>query len=100
MLYYVKDVLWQVESEFARDSRQLLFDFNKLVLGSAQSKLFVMSRFHDITSQIDIFRPAAAACSGRIYLALVPHPDSWDGRSSGVQVLEFESSINSWQPYK
>lgn len=44
-LEYIKKPLWQVESEFARDSRAVLIDFNKLVLGSARNKLLVTSRW-------------------------------------------------------
>jgi len=40
-LRYVTKALWQVESEFARDSYEAVKDFNKLVIGSAENKLFV-----------------------------------------------------------
>src|SRR5215210_6784270 len=40
MLRYVTGGLWLVESEFARDSAQAVKDFNKLVIGRADNKLF------------------------------------------------------------
>lgn len=41
MLPYVKKGLWAVESEFARDSGEAVIDFSKLVLASADYKLFI-----------------------------------------------------------
>jgi hypothetical protein len=41
LLCFVRKGLWIVESELARNSRQALYDFNKLVLGNATNKLFV-----------------------------------------------------------
>lgn len=73
-LYYVREVFWQIESEFARDSRQALIDFNKLVLGSAKNKLFVGPRVNDNHSFLDVLRPAAQACQGNIFASLIPHP--------------------------
>jgi hypothetical protein len=40
-LCFIKEVPWQIESEFAHNSRSVLIDFNKLVLGSGENKLFV-----------------------------------------------------------
>lgn len=97
-LLYIQEVLWQVESEFSQDSRLALIDFNKLVLGSAKEKLFVGSLdVRDITAFISVFHDAAKACSGQVFLALVPHPASWDEDPQDVQVWRFEE--DHWQPY-
>jgi hypothetical protein len=40
-LRHITRALWQVESEFARDSFEAVKDFNKLVLGAAENKLFI-----------------------------------------------------------
>jgi hypothetical protein len=77
-LIYVKNVLWQVESEFARNSREAVFDFNKLVLGSAKNKLFIGPNVDDPDRFLGVLLPAAQACTGKVYAALVPHPDRWE----------------------
>jgi hypothetical protein len=64
-LWYVVDALWQVESELARDSRQALVDFNKLVLGLAHHKLFVRPQVADPEAFLGVLRPAAARCIGQ-----------------------------------
>lgn len=84
-LWYVTDALWQVESELARDSRQALIDFNKLVLGAARHKLFVGPQVTDPEAFIDVLRPAAARCVGHVFAALIPHPDAWDHPGPTVQ---------------
>lgn len=43
-LLFIKEVLWQIESEFAHNSRSTLVDFNKLVLVSGKNKLFICSQ--------------------------------------------------------
>lgn len=91
-LWYVTDALWQVESELARDSRQALIDFNKLVLGSARFKLFVGPQVADPEAFIGVLRPAAARCTGEVFAALIPHPDRWDHARSEVQAWRLRDS--------
>jgi len=85
-LWYVVGALWQVESELARDSRQALVDFNKLVLGSAHHKLFVGPQVADPEAFLGVLRPAAARCVGQVFAALIPHPDRWDIAGPDVEV--------------
>ncbi len=77
-LLYIKESLWQVESEFARDSRQALIDFNKLVLGSSRNKLFIGPQVNDNESFIKVLVPPASVCMGNVFLVLLPHPSVWD----------------------
>lgn len=78
VLRFIQEALWQVESEFARDSGEALADFNKLVLGSARNKLFIGPHVHNPQAFLNVLIPPAKACSGSVFAALVPHPDSWD----------------------
>lgn len=83
-LHYVAAPIWHVESEFAKDSRQALFDFNKLVLGAAPLNLFVGPIVYDPQSFIGVLRAPAACCTGKVFVALIPHPSDWDGVQSGI----------------
>ena len=71
-LTFVTRALWAVESEFARDTRQAVFDFNKLVLAAADSKLFVGPQVSDETSFLETLLAPAVKCSGEVFVALVP----------------------------
>ena len=98
-LCYVKEALWQVESEFAKDSRQALVDFNKLVLGAAENKLFIGPHVHNTESFIEVLRPPAAACSGSVFLCLLPHPAEWDsGNNALINLWEFNNG--NWNKYE
>lgn len=99
-LFFVKESLWQIESEFARDCRQALIDFNKLVLGSAKNKLFIGPHVKDHDAFIKVLIPAAAACSGEVYAAFIPHPDEWDAKSSAPEVFQFDKARKQWDQYK
>ena len=52
--------------------RQILQALNRLVLGSATSKLLVGPQHGDATSVLSTLQRAAAACSGQLFLALAP----------------------------
>ena len=69
---YVREVLWQVSVELGEDARETLQALNRLVLGSATSKLLVGPQHGDATSTLNILQRAAAACSGQLFLALAP----------------------------
>lgn len=92
-MYYIKETLWQVESEFAHDSRQALIDFNKLVLGSAQNKLFIGPQVRKGREQsfLNVLKPAALACTGNVYVALVPHPAKWKDTDSAVRLWSMKT---------
>jgi hypothetical protein len=83
--------MWQVESEFAKDSRQALIDFNKLVLGSADNKLFVGSQVSETASFLNVLSPAAKACQSNVFGALIPHPSRWMAEECRVQVWKFHT---------
>ena len=93
-LFYVEEALWQVESEFARNSREALFDFNKLVIGSAKSKLFIGPQVNDAQAFLDVLRAPAQHCTGDVYVALVPHPKEWDGDQ--VHIPVWQLSDGEW----
>ena len=51
---------------------------SKLVIGSAENKLFVAA--HRDSRETDILEqcaPIAACCCGRVYFCFVSHPDDW-----------------------
>ncbi|WAS97051.1 hypothetical protein [Nannocystis punicea] len=87
--WYITEVLWQVESELSLDRTDAVQDFNKLVLGSAHHKLFVASMVPEPDSLLRTLEPAAARCTGRVFMALIPHPDHWDGDTAG--------GVRTWQ---
>jgi hypothetical protein len=90
-LSYISEVLWQIESEFARNGREALFDFNKLVLGSARCKLFIAPDVHRPDPFLRTLLAPAKACTGQVFVAIVPHPDRWKEQAMAVKVWQLDS---------
>ena len=93
-LTFVRQALWVVESEFARDSRQALFDFNKLVLSAADNKLFIGPRVADETSFLAPLLAPAACCGGSVFVGLLPHPSGWT--SAALRPLAYRFHSGRW----
>ena len=91
-LFFIKEVLWQVESEFAHNTRNSLVDFNKLVLGSAKNKLFIASQVKKGTEDafLKVLHPAAGYCSSDVYVGMIPHPSKWVGTDNDVHLWVFK----------
>ena len=70
---------WQIESEFnLRNTRDIVIDMSKLVMGAADNKLMVAAHRGDREPDIlDQCAPIAACCGGRVYFCFVSHPDDW-----------------------
>jgi hypothetical protein len=91
-LCFIKEVLWQVESEFAHNTRSALVDFNKLVLGSGKNKLFVASQVKKSTehSFLQVLQPAAQYCTGDVYVGMIPHPSNWVDTDNEIHLWVFK----------
>lgn len=96
-LAFVAKGLWIVESEMAKNKREALFDFNKLILGQADNKLFVGPHVHDEADYLRVLERAASNCSGSLYVALIPHPDEWPV-STGDAVGMWAWRERTWEP--
>ena len=79
-LQFIAQCHWQIESEFSRrNTRDIVVDMSKLVMGSADNKLFIAAhrgdREKDILEQCS---QIAGCCGGRVYFGFVSHPDDWE----------------------
>jgi hypothetical protein len=91
LLTFIAEAIWQVESEFARNSRSAVIDCSKLVLGSARNKLMVVPDTAFEGQMRNALQPVAVAAASegsRFFLARVPHPDRWEVSSQPVMLWE------------
>lgn len=97
-LEYIDQCHWQVESEFHRsNSREVIVDMSKLVVGSAENKLFIAShRDSGEESLLKLCAGIARRCGGNLYLAFVEHPDRWG--DAARQPIVYEWLAGYWEP--
>ena len=80
-LEFIAQCHWQIESEFSRtNTRDIVVDMSKLVMGSVDNKLFVAAHRINEESEADILEQCseiAGHCTGRVYFCFVSHPDDW-----------------------
>jgi hypothetical protein len=92
-LTYIEKALWLVESEMAKDTRQLVLDFSKLVIGDVENKLFIGPLTSHDEEIMGIFKKIAVNCRGNVWVVLIPHPGEW-GENKNTVFLEQIKSIN------
>lgn len=89
-LEFISRCHWQIESEFDyRNSRSVIVDMSKLVMGTSRNKLMIASHrgssdddCEDGVCNKDILKqcaPIADSCNGHVYFCFVAHPDKWNG---------------------
>ena len=99
-LEFISDCHWQVESEFAaNDTRAVVVDMSKLVLGSAENKLIVAARRDDEQRQRDVLAQCAdiaACCQTNVFFLFVAHPRNWG--ATPLPPLLYEWIAGDWRP--
>ena len=80
-LEFISDCHWQVESEFAdKDTRPVVVDMSKLVLGSAENKLIVAALRNETEGRQSILAQCAgiaSCCRTNVFFLFVSHPRYW-----------------------
>jgi len=91
-LTFITGAIWEIESELEDgDYREALTDFNKLVLGDSENKLFIGTTKFDNDFLLKTLALPAAKCRGNIYVALISHPRSWKNSISSVQIWQYHT---------
>lgn len=91
-LYFISKCLWLLESELANNSKEILIDLSKLVMGSSEMKLFVAGiplwkgrRRKEREEQIlKMCRKAADRCGEPLYFCFIPYPKKWTKANTDV----------------
>ena len=88
---FVSEVLWQVESELALTHVRYPLTLARLVMGSAEKKLFVTmrSKSKPVTEKlIEVCEEMGSCISGELYLCLLDHIDEWSVNCESPKVTE------------
>lgn len=95
-LPYIQSSLWQIEHDFSTELKSALYAFNRLVTGNSENKLFIGAQLKTgRDTYINSLKASAQACNGEVYIAFIPHPQSWDEDDNTVDVWQFRDG--EWQ---
>lgn len=95
-LPFVRKAIWLVESEFERNSRDVLHDLSKLKVGCSEKNLLIATQFSNMNKQIDMLAQVSDGIKGELYLALLPHPIDWQVVGNVIQ--SYRLVHGSWTP--
>lgn len=88
--HYIAASIWQIEIDFSRDLRRALSAFNRLIGGAAENKLIIAAQLQSGRDAfIHTLKAPAAACGGKVWLALIPHPENWDDDAHALDIWRF-----------
>ena len=99
-LKFIAECHWQVESEFSRtNTRDIIVDMSKLVVGSATRQLFTTShRAGGNERVLEQCSELAERCGSELYFAFISHPDQWEPAPAPEGPAVYEWVTGYWQP--
>ncbi len=100
-LRFIAGCEWLVESELDnKNSRQIVVDMSKLVMGAAKNKLFVASHRPSCTEKKVLERcgKIAERCCGNVYFCFVAHPSVWNSKPEVPSLYEWKKGRREWSP--
>ncbi|MCF7802706.1 MAG: hypothetical protein K9N46_05560 [Candidatus Marinimicrobia bacterium] len=95
---YILPPIWQIESEFKGDMREISKDFQKLLAGNAPYKMMVgpLRTNQSQAYREDMKHLARYVTAEALYFLFLPHPDSWATQQPEDWLL-FLWEDNEWQ---
>ena len=84
---YIAESIWQIEVDLTREWRSSIQAVNRLNCGAAADKLLIAASLAQGNERLlNTLRTPAAAGTGRLHIAFVPHPEDWDDDTGAPQV--------------
>ena len=98
-IYYQSHSIWQIESEFAEDTREVAIDFSKLFAGNADYAMMVGPSGKEekdyYMNEMKKMQRSINTLSGKIlYFLILPHPRDWTDDNNRWK------NGNNWYLYK
>ena len=106
-LPFVARCHWQIESELNQgNSRAIVIDMSKLVMGSSENMLFVASHKGTIhkgktweTRVLEMCKKIAKCCDGRLFFCFIAHPKDWVKKSAPLPSI-YQWTKDDWEPLR
>ncbi len=79
-IWFQSQPIWQIESEFSNNMREIAIDFSKLLAGSATFQMMVgPAGDTDETPYLTDMAQLAVHCDSELYFLFLTHPSKWYG---------------------
>ena len=93
------DYHWQIDSEFRRtNTRYIIVDLSKLVMGPASHQLFTTSHRHGRNEDVvEVCSEPAGCCGGKLYFAFISHPADWGRLPAPEGPTVYQWIARDWQ---
>lgn len=98
-LEFIAECHWQIESEFSRtNTRDIIVDMSKLVVGSAPRQLFTTSHRRSRNEELlEQCSELAGRCASELYFAFISHPDDWKSDPAPRKPAVYQWISGDWQ---
>ena len=98
-LKFIAECHWQIESEFSRtNTRDIIVDMSKLVVGSAPRQLFTTSHRRSRNEELlEQCSELAGRCASELYFAFISHPDDWNRDPAPKKPTVYRWIAGDWQ---
>lgn len=97
-LEFIAQAIWTVESEFEKNTRDILLDMSKLVVTNSINKLLIVSDRDERNEQLRCrLSPVAEKIHGGLFLGFVTHPDDWCEESKPPQLYRWHGKKRKFE---
>ena len=102
-IYYQSKPIWQIESEFAEDTREIAIDFSKLLAGNADYAMMVSpegkeKRDYYMDEMKKMLESNVSLGRKILYFLILPHPRDWVNKKGEWSLHNWDN--NDWKKVK
>ena len=102
-IYYQSKPIWQIESEFAEDTREIAIDFSKLLAGNADYAMMVSpegkeKRDYYMNEMKKMLESNVSLGRKILYFLILPHPRDWVNKKREWSLHNWDN--NDWKKVK
>ena len=102
-IYYQSKPIWQIESEFAEDTREIAIDFSKLLAGNADYAMMVSpegkeKRDYYMDEMKKMLESNVSLGRKILYFLILPHPRDWVNKKREWSLHNWDN--NDWKKVK
>ena len=102
-IHYQSKSIWQIESEFAEDTREIAIDFSKLLAGNADYAMMVSpegkeKRDYYMNEMKKMLESNVSLGRKILYFLILPHPRDWVNKKREWSLHNWDN--NDWKKVK